>query len=630
MIRKRLLAIGTALVFIGGVGIALVFGNQKDSGKIVEKETQSVTGEVEEKTSSNVVTKETSVKDENKEVAAKNVKKKDSIKERGGQAGANATVQVKRTYASVLPKTDTNYLNEFDRPSDPKYGTSSREVENTPSAPKPGISSGEVENTPSDPKPGTSSGEVGNTPSDPKPDTPSGEGENTPSDPKPDTPSGEGENTPGNSETEKPEENEQPQEVKVTGYKPWDVITVKRGTSVSDLRDMLPKEVTLQLSNQTEKTVPVEWKEYVNTWREGETTTVANYTLPEGVTGEKPSVIIRLNIVALKEAKLELDKTSYYYDDNPRITVVDLDNKSEISIQQNLEYSDKTLVRGEHYTYDESTGVIEINTHKIFKRDNKKFSTETTLDLTITVGGKTFPMKTITYNKSKSMYTLKSSLEDVRREGEIRIEVIGLEIQDRESVAVKIGEEDIKGTSVQSLDGNDYIVVPYESIRTLAENKEHIILTLAAPGYGSFNVTLNFEAAAVTAKAWNVEAIVNEYDGTVKTEEYGEIAVYPYNGQSTIKLMVKDSELTREDLLSKLNIKIKSGAYSEFTVPKSGTGAWSVDRQTEGLRIKIPTDQVAGNIEYRKNKNGQVYPVTTITLEVEGYEIKIIRVCVMY
>lgn len=431
-----------------------------------------------------------------------------------------------------------------------------------------------------------------------------------------------------------------PVEKTIVSFDDIPVVELPYGANKNMWVSKMPKVVKANLSDGSKVDLNVkEYNGYINTWIEGETMAVLDYDLPKGVTGEKKDLKIKVKVLPKPvEMTVELDKSEYYYKDNPVLTIKNFKgSEDDVKVIHNKDYNDVTLKKGEHYTFDSTKNAVILNTDAILKVQNKTLSTNRNIDITISVKGKNLKMITINYLIDKSFYPLYFTFNDIERKDNAKIDMI---IDDKSiygNVKVFSGATPIVGTVVKDevIDDieNTYLFVPYESVKSLIKDNE-LELTIKCDGYKEYTVTLKYKEDATTVmKNWSVEAVEKEENG--KTPKGAPI--YEYNQYTTMRIKVT-GDITDAYLKEKLVVKMKSANETEFTVPKTGDGAVQINNRN-GLEIRIPTDQVAGEVVWKKDNDWEDgkpskegydgrHPITKITLELEGYETKTVEFCI--
>ncbi|MBW4827743.1 MAG: Ig-like domain-containing protein [Clostridiaceae bacterium] len=110
-------------------------------------------------------------------------------------------------------------------------------------------------------------------------------------------------------------------------------IELDYGTSKEEVLEKLPAKVILNLSNGTKEEADVNWtnEDYAEN-KAGDYTFVGSYELPEGVTGEKPEVNVKVKVRVKEEPKPEVNKDKLKEIIN-KTEKLDLENKTEESIK---------------------------------------------------------------------------------------------------------------------------------------------------------------------------------------------------------------------------------------------------------------------------------------------------------
>ncbi|MBW4828323.1 MAG: FIVAR domain-containing protein, partial [Clostridiaceae bacterium] len=106
-------------------------------------------------------------------------------------------------------------------------------------------------------------------------------------------------------------------------------VIVEYGTEKENLE--LPEKITLKLSDGSEKEVNVNWiNEKYDGNKAGEYTFIGSYDLPEGVTGEKPEVNVKVRVKEEPRPEVNKDKLKEIINKTEKL---DLENKAEESIK---------------------------------------------------------------------------------------------------------------------------------------------------------------------------------------------------------------------------------------------------------------------------------------------------------
>ena len=171
-------------------------------------------------------------------------------------------------------------------------------------------------------------------------------------------------------------------------------ITVEYGADWKKIEEnQLPKTLSATLSDNTKLTINgVKWS-YCNTYKAGKTSTTAIYNLPDGVVGEMPTCTIAVNIKpqAVLKPKLEFENKTYYYKDNPVITVKNMpkDVKTiKVEAAKGFETS-KEISSPKQYTV--AGDKITLITDGIFESTVKNFDKNIELDVKVTINEERVP-----------------------------------------------------------------------------------------------------------------------------------------------------------------------------------------------------------------------------------------------
>ena len=171
-------------------------------------------------------------------------------------------------------------------------------------------------------------------------------------------------------------------------------ITVEYGADWKKIEEnQLPKTLSATLSDNTKLTINgVKWS-YCNTYKEGKTSTTAIYNLPDGIVGEMPTCTIAVNVKpqAVLKPKLEFENKTYYYKDNPVITVKNMpkDVKTiKVEAAKGFETS-KEISSPKQYTVADDK--ITLITDGIFESTVKNFDKNIELDVKVTINEERVP-----------------------------------------------------------------------------------------------------------------------------------------------------------------------------------------------------------------------------------------------
>ena len=319
-----------------------------------------------------------------------------------------------------------------------------------------------------------------------------------------------------------------------------------------------------------------------------------------------------------------MDQQDYYYDENPVITLKNMNFPEKVTVTYLGYYSDKEYTDGVEYRYDKENGTITLFTQQILKRDSGSLSSAERVDLEVNAGDHSKYI-TVSYKASKSVYAYPTAYEDIETGATVKAEVIGLEKADYDALKLYAGDQELTGIEVteERVDGEmcTYINIPYAAVKDHLEENGSVALTGKVPGAKAFTLTLSYKQET-EAKTLNAE--IPETDDGPK---YG-YPIYPYDEYSSIKININDSELTLDKIKNELQIDMQSEGEKRFTVPSpidketdsSKYGYWSVQKTADGFRVLLPTDQSEGTLKWQI-KPGTDYDryVTTIYLKLPGY-----------
>ena len=325
----------------------------------------------------------------------------------------------------------------------------------------------------------------------------------TPSEPeKPATPS-EPEKPATPSEPEKPERT-------VKAWKRFETITVAYGTPEEEVREQLPQTVALTLSDGelVEEDI-VDWIGDIDTSNGGATYRLtAEYLLPFDVGGKKPEVFIRIKIgekpeeVLPAEMSLEADKESYYYQENPILTIKNYDGNSAVSIEKPGFFGSTELEEGTDYLFDGQSGTIKLISAELVDGDYddpEYLYDPEDAELTITVGEKTFDI-TVHYNANpKLTVDDEDALENLPREEEVELDIRTSNVKDEEldNLQFFAGEADapIEGTYFTYNNYFPTLHIPYDSLADLLDAAGSVTITAKLEHAKDLIFTLQFKVA---------------------------------------------------------------------------------------------------------------------------------------
>ncbi|MCR2043939.1 Ig-like domain-containing protein [Anaerosalibacter massiliensis] len=147
--------------------------------------------------------------------------------------------------------------------------------------------------------------------------------------------------------------------VTVKEIDPIEDIEVDFGTNKEDAITKLPNKIKLNLSNGTKEEVDINWtSEVYNGNKAGEYKFVGSYELPEGVTGDKPEVNVKVRVK--EESKSEVNKAKLEEVIN-KAEKIDLENKTEESIKVLKEViaKGKEILNKEEVAQEEIDGAVK-------------------------------------------------------------------------------------------------------------------------------------------------------------------------------------------------------------------------------------------------------------------------------
>ncbi|MFR5355442.1 MAG: hypothetical protein ACLTI1_04715 [Clostridia bacterium] len=245
---------------------------------------------------------------------------------------------------------------------------------------------------------------------------------------------------------EKPAE---PEIITAVEYKAIDAVTVKYGESRAGILEALPNTITWLLSNEESVDVTVEdWMtSKVNTWAAGTYYAEAQYELPENVTGDKPEVKAEVIVEEKKTPDMTLDQQDYYYDENPVITLKNMNFPEKVTVKYLGYYSDKEYTDGVEYRYDKENGTITLFTQQILKRDSGSLSSAERVDLEVNAGDHSKYI-TVSYKASTSVYAYPTAYEDIETGATVKADVIGLEKADYDALKLYADDQELTGIEV--------------------------------------------------------------------------------------------------------------------------------------------------------------------------------------
>lgn len=172
-------------------------------------------------------------------------------------------------------------------------------------------------------------------------------------------------------------------------------ITVEYGADWKKVEEnRLPKTLSATLSDNTKFNINgVKWS-YCNTHRAGKTSITAIYNLPDGVVGEMPTCTIAVNVKpAPAKPELEFENRTYYYKDNPVITIKNMPagvKAEDIKVEAAKGFeTSKEISSPKQYTVVGNK--ITLITDGIFESTVKNFDKNTELDVKVTINEERVP-----------------------------------------------------------------------------------------------------------------------------------------------------------------------------------------------------------------------------------------------
>lgn len=399
----------------------------------------------------------------------------------------------------------------------------------------------------------------------------------TPSEPeKPATPS----------EPEKPASPSEPEKPERT-VKDWEKFAkhiVPYGTPEDEVRAQLPQTVSLTLSDgEVVEEEIIDWTGDFDTNDSGATYRLtAEYHLPFGVGGKQPEVYIRIEIeekpeeVLPAEMLIESDKASYYYQENPILTIKNYDGSSAVLIEKPGYFGSTTeLEEGTDYIFDGQSGTIELISEKLVDGDYddpEYLYSPDDVELNITVGEKEFNL-TVHYNANPKLEVDdEDALKNLPRGQEVKFEIRTAYVKELGDVKFFAGESEqpIEGISFTEGDYYKVLHIPYESIENLLDEAGSLTITAKLEHAKDLVFTLQFKVA-------------NQFEITPdKTDGY-------YYQEDTV---LSVPEMTADD---EIKVTRKAYGWENDKLLAEGTD-YTVERGAK--TIKLHTSQIFSSLFY--------------------------------
>ena len=187
------------------------------------------------------------------------------------------------------------------------------------------------------------------------------------------------------------------EEKKIVSFEKIEDFETENGKAIKTAGEdcVFPKTLKAKLSDNSTIDIKVNrWKGYANFWHKESVKKTfvfeADYDLPQGITGDK--IKVSLNVIVLPKVvapkpELVLDKESYFYTENPVIYLKNFPfGRPEVIVHKdtNNTTKDVTLKSPQDFDYVGGTNKsITLKTDAIFKKENKEFTKDETLNITV-------------------------------------------------------------------------------------------------------------------------------------------------------------------------------------------------------------------------------------------------------
>ena len=327
-----------------------------------------------------------------------------------------------------------------------------------------------------------------------------------------------------------------------------------------------------------------------------------------------------------------LDKESYFYTENPIITLKNFPNGRPTVIfhkDTNNTTKDVTLQTPRDFNWDGPNKIITLKTDAIFKKENKEFTKDETLNITVkrtdfSTNKEVSVDVTIHYKKTPRVYVNPTNYEFDNSDVKVSMVFDDESIKNKDKVKFFNGQDEIKilkRTNEYNDDNgtnDDYFYISKDVIsRFFKDSVNGIKVVGKCENCKDFFFTITKKG--IQNKKITAKAIENEEDGTTPIQK---IPFCPYGQNHSMKIEVsKENGLTKEFLEKNLSVKIQSVNENEFY------GTFTVKEQNGKLIVSVPTDQNLGKIIYKnlsteETKEGYDgrFPITKLTLEIPGFE----------
>lgn len=145
----------------------------------------------------------------------------------------------------------------------------------------------------------------------------------------------------------------------VVSVKEIEEIEVKYGTSKEEVIEKLPTKITLNLSNGTKEEVDVTWtsEEYAEN-KAGDYTFAGSYELPEGVTGKKPEVNVKVTVKEEPVPEVDKSKLEEILNSAKKISIKGKTEESVKALNKAI-LAGKEVLNKEEVTQEEIDSAVE-------------------------------------------------------------------------------------------------------------------------------------------------------------------------------------------------------------------------------------------------------------------------------
>lgn len=437
------------------------------------------------------------------------------------------------------------------------------------------------------------------------------------------------------------------EEKKIVSFEKIKDFETENGKAIKVAGDdsVFPKTFKAYLSDNSTIDIKVKrWKGNVNFWHKESVKKTfvfeADYDLPQGITGDK--IKVSLNVIVLPKVvapkpELVLDKESYFYTENPVISLKNFPfGRPEVIVHKdtNNTTKDETLKtpQGFEYVGNPNKRII-LKTDAIFKKENKEFTKDETLNITVKKDNISIDLQ-IHYKKTPSVNTHPTKYEFDNEDIKIGMVFDDESIKNKDKVKFFNGQDEISilARKQEYNDDNgtndDYFYISKDVIsRFFKDSVNGIKVVGKCENCKDFFFTITKKG--IQNKKITAKSIGREEDGTTPTQK---IPFCSYGQNYSMKIEVsKENGLTKEFLEKNLSVKIQSVNENEFYAR-----TFSVAEKNDKLIVSVPTAQDFGKIIYQSLAEGETkegyderFPITKLTLEIPGFESNTVKFAVV-